>query len=225
MWLNKYLLLALTVLLQMNVLGQVTQMTTHQYGSFFSYGLSSGTRIPPETTRKISLSTPGHAVGLGGVYARNLSEFLWFQTGLEIHAREWGWECSLTGKGNDQATKNKSRETWLTLPAQALIYTGHQQGRIYLSAGPAFSVLLHKSWQEQTISNPGENFITTRNEIHKLKTLQPGFIANIGTEIELNPRVFYRIQLQYQNQWYRRESVGMEKSGALQLSLAVLWSK
>lgn len=226
MWLNKKLFLLLGLITQLGLYGQVTQMTTHQYGAYFSCGLSNGNRIPPATSQNITFTKPGQAIGMGGNYARNLSEYLWLQTGLDIHTRQWNWECDeLTGNINYPSTTNQSRELWLTVPLQALIYTGHEQGRIFIAAGPAFSLLLHKSWQEENNTDNGNTLVTTRNESKELSKLHTELAAGLGTEIEINPLLFCRINLQFQNNWYKRQDAGRESSRSVQLALAIMWTK
>jgi hypothetical protein len=223
---NKQLVLILAILGHNKLNGQVTQLTTHKYGTYLSCGLSTGKRIQAEGTGSIAFKTPGRAISMGASYARNISEFFWFQTGLDVHAREWKWDCSgNSGKIYYPSTTNISRETWLTAPLQALIYTGHEQGRFFIAAGPCVSMLLHKSWQELSVLSEEGQLSITHNESKLAIPVHLGFTAGIGSEIELNPFLICRAQLQTQNQWYKRNEAGHENSSAWQLSLSVLWSK
>jgi hypothetical protein len=223
---NKQIWVLSLSLAQTALFGQVTQMTTHKFGAYLSSGLSTGKRILPSTIGSLSFQSPGQAISMGGSYAKNISEFVWLQTGLDINYREWKWQCNeLSGNIKYPATVNEARETWLTAPLQALFYSGHEQGRLFICAGPSVSMLLHKSWQEQTAPAQNESFSSTINESNQTKSFKPGFCACIGSEIEMNPFLFCRIQLQAQKQWYKREGAGSENSSAIQLSFALIWSK
>ncbi|MBL7813199.1 MAG: PorT family protein [Bacteroidetes bacterium] len=200
------------------------QFNKHKYGPYLSYGIGTGKRLYAPYAGTVYGKKPGNAISIGGIYAYNISEFLWLQTGAEFHAREWNWQSNgVTGKNYYPPALNKAREQWIQLPLQALVYTGHEQGRLYFSAGPVSSFLLNKSWQERTESSLDSQFSTSYAEGKNVRSFHVGMSAGMGSEFELNPDLLCRVQVQTQTQWYRRREAGKENSSAWMFTVAFLW--
>lgn len=207
-----------------SVSAQVMQFNKYRAGIESGFGFATGKRqqgnlIGSMYGKKLNLSVP-----YGFSFCRNVSEYFWISSGIHYQQTAWNFYTNKSHSPRYQpAAEYRIFEERFFFPLEAVVYSGHEQGRVYFAAGAGPVYSLRKLLYERNETMADSTFSTVYNETGQVSRWQYLLRFRIGTEFEVTDDLLCQIGADFRTGSFWRRNVGRESTSMLAVNVAFHW--